>query len=493
MKSIYFFILFFVFLFSNALQSQTATDAFRFSQFDPLGSGRNLGVGNSMYSIGADLSAIGNNPAGIGAYWRSEFMGSMDVTWNPYESRLKGDSSIRQSSGSYDYWRMPNLGFVITHQPVNSDFQTSNWAIGYNRVAEYAQELQFSGYTQGSITDSWSENSFGRDTNQLGFDEALAYSSGAIYDFEFDNVYETDYQLSPGYHLYKEEFSATRGGNSEFFLGYGANLSRKFLFGLSLNFPLVNSDVSRVYSEIDNRDGTPYFNELHYTSYVNTSGYGINGKFGFILKPSKYVNLSFAAQTPTKLHLTDNFNSTVTYDWTDQNHDGPITTLSPYGNFYYALRTPWKLVGGIAIIAGTNGFLSAGVQWIDYSSMRFDYNTRGNGNAFYQEENNVNASIHQSYSSVFQLNMGGEIAFTKWRIRGGFSAVQSPYNNDDTFTPTYHGGIGYRAEIIYVDMAYTYSQQEEGYLPYETNEAPQPVAVLKYNPQRIVTTIGLKF
>ncbi len=447
-----------------------------------------------MYSIGADMSAIANNPAGIGAYWRSEFVGTMDITWNPYDGSLKGDTTGSRVHGSFDYFRLPNLGFVLTNQPVGSKWATSNWAIGFNRVSEYAREVQFSGYTQGSMTDSWQENAFGKDSSQLnGFEEGLAYTSGAIYDFESDHIYETDYNLNPKYPLYKNERSTIRGGKSELFLGYGANLSRRFLFGLSFNIPIVNSDATRFYQEIDTGDGIPFFNNLQYTSYVNTSGYGVNGKFGFILKPSNNINLTFAAHTPTKLHLTDNFNTTVTYDYTDANHNGPITSGSPYGSFQYALRTPWKLVGGIGIIAGTSGFISAGIQWTDYSSMRFDYNTRGNGNYYVQEEREVNAKIKTDYGSAFELNMGGEIAVQSWRIRGGFSAVQSAFNNDDSFDPTYHGGIGYRADDYYVDLAYSYSKQSEGYLPYETMNAPQPVAVLKYNPQRIVMTMGMKF
>lgn len=475
-------------------QAQTATEAFRLSQFDALGSARNLGVGNSMYSIGADLSAISNNPAGIGAYWRSEFMGTLDVTWNPYDSKLQGDSSINLTHGSFDYWRMPNLGFVVTSQPQNSPWKTANIAIGVNRIAEYAQEIQYNGYSPGSRTDSWQENAFGVDTTQLnGFEEGLAFSSGAIYDFEKDKIYEDDNDLNPGYNLYKDEYSAIRGGNSEIFLGAGANLGRVLLIGASMNIPLVNVDVTRTYNEIDRFDGIPFFNELHYTSYVNTSGSGINGKFGLFLKPSKFINLTVAAHTPTKLFLTDNYNNTVTYDYTDPNHDGPIFSPSQYGSFHYALVTPWKLVGAIGIIAGTNGFLSAGVQYSDYSTMRYDYSVNGNGNFYAQQENDVNASIRQNYSGVFKLNAGGEIAFKVFRLRGGFSAVQSAYNNDGSFDPTYTGGIGFRWTDFYVDFAYSYTEQDQGYIPYETDEAPQPLAVIKYNPQRAVMTMGVKF
>jgi hypothetical protein len=76
-------------------------------------------------------------------------------------------------------------GFVVTSQPQNSPWKTANIAIGVNRIAEYAQEIHYNGYSPGSRTDSWQENAFGLDSSQLnGFEEGLAYTSGAIYDFE---------------------------------------------------------------------------------------------------------------------------------------------------------------------------------------------------------------------------------------------------------------------------------------------------------------------
>lgn len=54
------------------------------------------------------------------------------------------------------------------------------------------------------------------------------------------------------------------------------------------------------------------------------------------------INLSLAFHTPTRLFLTDDFNTTVTYDYVDQNNSGPIKSESPYGSFNYALRTPGK-------------------------------------------------------------------------------------------------------------------------------------------------------
>lgn len=475
-------------------KSQTATEALRLSTFDVNGTARNLGAGNSMYAIGPDFSAIGVNPAGIGGYWKGEFTGSMNLNITSYSSNLNSDSTQSNTQGNYSKFRLPNLGFIVATQPALSRWSTSNWAIGINRTADYDKEIFFSGNSLGSITDSWRENAGGLTPDELnGFEEGLAYTSGAIYDFESDNIYETDYLINPQYHLYKEESSTVAGGKTELFLGYGANLDQKLLIGFSVNLPIVNSDVNRIYREIDSQDGTPFFNELKYTSSINTTGYGVNGKFGIILKPSKNFNISLAAHTPTKFQLTDNFNTTVSYDYTDENHDGPILSESPYGTFQYGLKTPWRLAGGIGIIAGQYGFLSAGVQWADYSSMKFDYSTRGNGHEYDQEEREVNADIKQTYSSALQLNMGGELALQFLRIRAGFSMDQSAFTNDDSFDPSYHAGLGYRDENFFVDLGYSFTNRDEGYTPYRTVSAPQPLAVLDYDQHRLTATLGLKF
>jgi hypothetical protein len=475
--------------------SQTATEAFRLATSDPSGTARNLGTGNSMYNIGPDLSAIAVNPAGIGAYWKSEFSGTLGLSFTSYDARIDQDSTLASyRSNTYNKFRLPNLGFVVVTEPVGSKWLTSNWVIGINRVADYDKEIQFNGYTAGSITDSWRERAGGLASDDLnGFEEGLAWTSGAIYDFEGDHIYETDYQSSPTNPIYKEENSYVQGGKSELFLGYGANMDQKLLIGFSLNLPLVNADSYRNYKESDPLDGTVFFNELEYTTTINTSGYGINGKFGVILKPSKYINLSLAAHTPTRFQLTDNFNTTLSYDYTDENHDGPILSESPYGSFNYAFKTPWKIAGGIGIIAGNSGFVSAGVQWADYSAMKYDYSVRGNGNEYNQEEREVNASIKTNYGPAIQLNLGGELVVTNLRFRAGVGLTQSAFNNDNTFDPNFNAGVGYRGENFFADLGYSYVQQDEGYLPYETVSAPQPLAVLDYTTHRIAATVGMKF
>jgi len=165
MKPLYSLIFFCSCVLVDSLSGQTATEAYRLSISDPIGTARNLGVGNSMFAIGPDISAIGSNPAGIGAFWKSEFVITMGGQANNYSSFFSDDRS-RETSGNYGIFTLPNVGFVLTSRGGGS-MLTSNWSVGYNRMAEYRRELNYNGATTGSITDAWRENAFGKASTDL--------------------------------------------------------------------------------------------------------------------------------------------------------------------------------------------------------------------------------------------------------------------------------------------------------------------------------------
>lgn len=476
------------------IKAQTATEAYRFSYFDPIGTARNLGTGNSMASIGPDFSAIAINPSGLGGYGKSEFLISAGLGLTHMSAAFSSDR-FNETEGTFSTFTLPNVGFIIHAKPRSGRWIASNWAIGLNRVADYNRELSYAGNTLGSISDQWRENANGLDPDDLnGFEEGLAYESGGIYDLEEDNIYETDYSLNDQYALYKKESSYLSGGKSELYLGYGADFDHKLFFGFSFGLPIVNFTETRNYEEIDEAgDGVPFFNALDYKSFLNTTGYGFNAKVGVTVKPTKNLNISFAFHSPTRLNLSDNFNTTLSYDYTDENNDGPITAESPYGTFQYALRTPWSASGGVGIIAGKSGFVGVHAKLTDYGSMKYKYDVRGNGNQYDQIEREVNDDIQTTYGTALQLNAGGELVLNNFRVRGGVTLLQSAFNNDNSFDPSLHGGVGYRGEFFYVDLGYKLTKEDDGYLPYETVQAPQPLVLVDQNKHLIVTTVGFKF
>src|SRR6187431_3119829 len=91
-----------------SLSAQTATEAYRLSISDPIGTARNLGTGNSMFAIGPDISAVGSNPAGIGAFWQSEFTITLGGQFYNYSAAYTTDRS-RMTSGNFGIFTLPNI------------------------------------------------------------------------------------------------------------------------------------------------------------------------------------------------------------------------------------------------------------------------------------------------------------------------------------------------------------------------------------------------
>ena len=70
-KQVFFLHLLTIFVFTA--YAQTDIDALRFSTTSITGTARNIGLGNTMGTIGADISTLGTNPAGIAKFSSTEF------------------------------------------------------------------------------------------------------------------------------------------------------------------------------------------------------------------------------------------------------------------------------------------------------------------------------------------------------------------------------------------------------------------------------------
>ncbi|HEY0175479.1 MAG TPA: hypothetical protein VGC08_03810, partial [Pedobacter sp.] len=72
----------------------------------------------------------------------------------------------------------------------------------------------------------------------------------------------------------------------------------------------------------------------------------------------------------------------------------------------------------------------------------------------------------------------------------------SPYKNDDKNifdVKSYSGGIGYRFNLFYVDLAYQRTETTNTFSPYELNDFSEPIATAKVAKNNIFMTVGVKF
>lgn len=475
--------------------SQTATDALRYAQTELVGSARSLGVANSMGALGADFSTIAVNPAGLGAYRASEFVITPIIYSNKTSSRISGGLDPALNRDVSDI-AIANVGIVIHNKPrFGNTLKTSNFAIGINRTADYNQQFRYAGRSNGSITDRFIENANGLISDNLnGFEEGLGFATGAIYDFDGDQIYTSDFESdldkTPAL---KTESVNTIGSKTELSFAYGANLNEKLLFGASVNIPILNYESSRTYTEEDVDESIAFFNDLEYQEFLTTSGIGINFKLGAIYKVDKGLNLGVALHSPTTLSLTDDYATNFEYSYTEDNLEQRFREESPRGNFNYNLKTPWKAIGSLGIVIKKSGFITAEVEWTDFGNTKFNYDVQGNGQVYQRDEQEVNNAIDNSHGSALNFRMGGELAIKKLRIRAGVGMTQSPYTNDNTYNNNYNAGIGFRDKSFYMDLGYQLKTISEGYAPYYVDNYEQPLINNELDQGKLALTLGLRF
>ena len=108
-------ILSFLVLFSIlSVSAQTYEDALLFSENELVGTARSAGMSNAFGALGADLSTLSSNPAGLGVYQSYEFAFSLNLGGVDMASYYL-DNKITNSSGNFN---VPSFGLVA---PIKSN------------------------------------------------------------------------------------------------------------------------------------------------------------------------------------------------------------------------------------------------------------------------------------------------------------------------------------------------------------------------------------
>jgi hypothetical protein len=477
--------------------SQGIQDALRYSSTMPGGTARTIGAGGAFGALGGDFGSISINPAGLAVYRSSEFMVSPGYLSSSIESILAGESFSYVTDEAY--LGLENIGLIINKNPIGSSWKTSNFAIGYNKIANFNRDYAFSGSTIGSITERWVELSDGLPSGDLGvFEEQPAFIAGAIYDFDEDNFYNTDLDGYADQRIRKEQIVEERGSISELSLSWAGSYDNKLNIGLGVGIPFVSYREFKNYYEDDPDNDIPIFNELQYTEFLNTTGTGFNFKGGIIYTPSRQLRLGLSLHSPTYYFLTDDFFTEVIYDFTDGNGNQRFTEGSPDGSFQYRFSAPWKAIASIGTlykIGEIKGFVSADLEYRDYANSNFNFTSDSNNPADREYQEILNEDIDFLLTTSTIIRIGSELAYKKLRLRAGLQMEQSPFASDDgAMDSRYSFGIGFREDKFFLDLAFTSFSTGEGYYPYiSSNESRDPFVDSNITRNNLVATLGFKF
>ena len=145
MKHLYTTILFYL-LYMPFTTSQNISDVVRYSWYQRMNTARVAGVGDAFGALGGDFGSIQINPAGIADFRISEFTFTPNISIADSEAYLQIDPA--RSNTTYSKLLLNQLGIVLASNQSRGKWTTSNFAMGFSRLADFNRNIYFEGKTQ---------------------------------------------------------------------------------------------------------------------------------------------------------------------------------------------------------------------------------------------------------------------------------------------------------------------------------------------------------
>lgn len=484
------------------------------------GTARYVGMGGAMEALGADITTMGTNPAGIGMFRRSAASVSFGmITQNEANSFANADKtnmsfdqagfvySMRSGRHSYvnfgfNYNKSKNFNQILSAAgKLNNASQNKLSGLkNYNGVyqlkskngtlsSEHATFNQldylYSNVILGdrnSILADQNGNMIGDGTYGFLVRPTVNSDGSTTYDPTYYNA--TDYQFSRGNTGYIGQYDFNISGNA----------NDRIYWGVSFGLYDVHYNNESLYKE-NIVDGGTGIGSVAVSDVRQITGTGFDAKLGIIVRPVEEspFRVGLYTHTPTWYDLR-----TANYTRLDNNlnknygaHDYGENSESYDFKFY----TPWRFGVSLGHTVGNYLAIGATYEYADYSSCDIRINDGGTydywGN--YYEESHRDAAMKESIKQVLKgvstLKVGVEYKPEKSiSLRLGYNYVAPMYNangyKDGTIssygsfyssstdytnwkaTNRITAGIGYTYNKLSIDLAYQYSQTDGEFYPF---------------------------
>ncbi|HEY9560155.1 MAG TPA: hypothetical protein VIR29_05130, partial [Anseongella sp.] len=277
----------------------------------------------------------------------------------------------------------------------------------------------------------------------------------------------------------------SKGGTAETSITLGGNFGNQLFLGAALTYVNVRQEITSFYSEYEINDPSYPFNitSFDYIREYEQRGTGFNAKIGAIYLPVRDIRIGASIQTPTFIKIEeDNYDEISTLESNGQSYSSSVE-----GTFDYDVRTPLKINAGLAKFFGDQGFLAADVEFVDYSRIDFD-------SEFRDFNADINQRVSERFTNAVNFRVGGEYKLDMVSLRLGYGYFGSPYSSTEgDFSRSYFtGGLGYRYNNVYLDLAAIYNQYNTTQSPYIAGDVT-PVADVDLNKIGIMLTVGTRF
>jgi hypothetical protein len=492
--------------------AQTPEEGLRTAWFTQTGTARNMAIGGAMGSLGGDISANHINPAGLGVYKTSEFVLSLGAVKNNNEFSFRGT----ENSNDKGIMRYGAMGFVLGAANPYKKENVKSFAFSFsvNQLASYNNRISFKGFNNYSSFSEQYIEELARDKadTNAALSNYIYGSTLAFRTYLVDTLndatgkfigYKSLVPISTGVN---QDYNAlTRGGYHEIAFGFATNVKDKWYFGGSLAIPLVSYQRQLDYSETDaTNNPNNNFAYFNYKESLKSFGVGLGLKLGAIYKPAASWRLGLAIHTPQVIGFKDKIRASMTTN--TETLKGIKTETSDdlndnnAGERKYTITTPYRVIGSASYVFSESentkkqrGFLSADVEFVNYRGARFSRSDEY-GNAVKGYYKTLNNTVKDIYKGNVNFKVGGELKFDPIAVRVGAAYYGSPYNDTEIKGDKFvlSGGVGYRKNGIFIDLAVSQTVINDAQFPYRLNDVSNTYATQTGNAQNVMLTVGFK-
>ena len=437
---------------------------------DVIGTSRYVGMGGALGALGADMSVISWNPAGIGLYRKNDIALTFGGLW--------GKSSIKEENkgtGTFD-----QAGFVINMKTGGETCPYINFGFNYQKKINYNHNFYAYNNNLGGLSqmdqvaeltywDNGTENLAGLAIDRDFLNSAID-DNGDKYYYNYYASYSNKYTHHSEGSLHSFDFNASTNINDRAFLG------------LTIGVDNMHFRELTCYEEFGDGDYALSRN-------CRVSGTGVNVKLGTIVRPFEEspFRFGFVVETPTWYRLRNK-------TWFDFGYDID-QTKALRSDLPFNLRSPWKVRTSIGSTVGSTFAWDIDYEFAAYAGTNMGYpeleyadgSTSGN-----VKDRAMNQFTRDNLRGTHTLRIGTEVNATKnLAFRLGYNLSTTAYKKEigfdqfnidsramDYATGTNYMrlgntniltlGAGYHAKKFYVDLAYKVRHQKADFYAFDT-------------------------
>ena len=480
------------------LAAQETYENVKIATEDLNGTARYVGMGGALEALGADISTISTNPAGIGLFRKSGVSVSFGLNSQQGVNNAVGGTKTNASfdqigivfSQRVDKTSYVNLGFNF-HKSRNFDqiLSASN-SLDHASLSKLTWNKAADGLLYEEYKDAQDRILPDMDKpyitcNQL---DAMLTEGGLDYDSEKKDwgYYDAD--------KYRFDRSHT-GYIGEYDFNISGNINNRVYLGLTVGVHDVHYNHYSEYSE-DYPVNNGYYG-ITVSDDRSITGTGFDFKAGIIVRPveTSPFRVGLYVHSPTFYELrTSNYTTITDGDYTISSRN--IYDGNSRSNYKFKLYTPWKFGLSLGHTFGSQLALGATYEYSDYSATdsreitdeRYDawtdsYHTRS------ESDRKMNDHTQDMLKGVSTLKLGLEYKpDAAMAIRLGYNYVSPMYkskafkdgaldsfgsyvssatdfvNWDETHRITC--GFGYTIDKFNISAAYQYSVTNGSFSPF---------------------------